>query len=81
MHQCVLEVQTPNFFGFCGKNACAISPKTTNFESENKSVFELIEIYAFVIKHIVISKNVSDNAFDRLLTNNQCHQAQRLFSN
>ena len=31
-----------------GKNACAMSPKATNFESENKFVFELIELYVFV---------------------------------
>ena len=39
-----------------------------NFESENKLVFELIELYVFVKNHIVISKNVSDDVFDRLLT-------------
>ena len=33
-----------------GKNACAMSPKTTNFESDNKFVFELIELYVFVKK-------------------------------
>ena len=53
--------------------------KTTDFESE----FELIEaLYTFLLRnHIVISKNVSDDVFDRLLTNNQCHQTQRLFRN
>ena len=51
-----------------------MSPKTTNSESESKFVFvyELIELYVLLRKHIVISKNVSDDVFDRLLTNNQC---------
>ena len=55
--------------------------KTTNFESGNKFVFELIELNVLLRKHIVIIKNVSDDGFDRLLINNQCHKARRLFRN